>query len=558
MYSGGMEVGFQDHPPFMENTAIVGPTHSPVLDAMATLEERERIEADYEWFRYSKFALPFLVFILLVASTLFCLSAWFGGLSLKHIHPGIPRQYEPIIPNSDDQAGIPIVNRNLRLAAFSFGSFGLLGIALTMYLKPAGSARKGMYFLFAFLGLFVGGILSGIAGALDVSRADDAIWCRTHERGTVYLGDANCYSMAKLQTAVAVVAIAFCFFGIFTCVCLCIAAAKSFKKPSPEELEQGAQPRGVSRTVRECLLLLLFVCFVLLVLLLTFTLILREGRDTQAADDAWNVRQYSNPIVGWPKKNTRLRLAGASIAVLTILLNLIPFRSRVTAYMFAFIYFLDVPVLLAAFAMDVKDVDTAKDFRCPEGFDCEYGPFYATCFFDLLLALLLLFYVISEFIARLLIECKHCNRAFGVFQIQKHEFSECSSRPVRCELCSQKVKAKQFVYQHRFECGNENQPCSHCHTTPTIPLTAHQAVCPQRPVHCRMCERACPRGELAAHLAACPEAPVPCEACGETFRSHSLADHQALCGEALVACELCAQAIPRCRLADHLSHDCQM
>jgi len=450
-----MEIAYRDQPPLLDNSALIGPTHSPVLDAMTTMEERERIEADYEWFRYSKFALPFLIFILLVAVTLFCLTCWWGGTTLKEYHTGMPRIVE-IVSTVTDEGGLPEYNRNVRVATFSFGFFGLAGIVLTMYLKPAGGLRKGMYFLFGFLGLFVGGILGAIAGGLDAGKIHNAVWCRSRERGTVSISN-NCYSMQKMAIAVTSVELVYASIGILTFFALCYAASQSFQPPKEgDEFAAAPQQRGVSRTTREVLLVLLFLCFACLVLMIVFTILLSEGRDQMQVDEGWNVRRYNNPISGWTEKNTRLRLSNTALVIITVLINLIPFRSRVIAYILAFIYLLASPLLFASFAMDTKDVATARALVCPVGFSCHYAAFVMVCILDIFLAVLLVAYVVFEFIARLLMECRHCARSYGVFEIHKHESNECSSRPVRCEVCSKTMKAKNFVYQHRFECGEEH------------------------------------------------------------------------------------------------------
>lgn len=547
------EVAYGDMAPYMENAAVVGPTHSPVLDAMTTMEERERIEADYEWFRYSKFALAFLVFILLVATTLLCLTLWFGGVSVKTIRPGVPRQMLHPVGTDADENGVPKYNRNIRIAAFVLGFFGLFGISLTMYLKPAPSIRKGAYMGFAFLGLFLCGVLSAIAGAMDAGNVQDATWCRSRERGTVLEGFPSCYSMEKMMVAITVVDILQAVLAILTAVLLIMAAAKSFAAPkSPEEEFNEAPSRGVSKTTREILLILMFALFVTLTLQCAFTIILHEGRDMRFADEVFYVRTGNNDKSGWPVVNTRMRIAGSSIVILTVLVNLIPFRSRVFAYLCAFIYFCCSVILLVSFGMDTKEVDSARSMQCPHGWDCFFHPYVTTCFFDIFLAFLLVVYIIVEFIGRLLMECRHCTRAYGVFEIKKHEGSECSSRPVTCEVCLKGTSAKEFTYKHRFECGHDSRRCEQCTTmVPEWGMKKHQDECTKWPVVCGMCDSAFAREDLPAHTATCPMIPAVCEACGETFRTRDMSDHSATCSEMTVSCQECSKNMPRYRLPSH-------
>eukprot|EP01001_Neometanema_parovale_P001629 NODE_1191_length_1840_cov_213.556203_g1129_i1.p1 GENE.NODE_1191_length_1840_cov_213.556203_g1129_i1~~NODE_1191_length_1840_cov_213.556203_g1129_i1.p1 ORF type:complete len:558 (+),score=159.64 NODE_1191_length_1840_cov_213.556203_g1129_i1:56-1729(+) len=549
------EVALRDMPPTMEYGALVGPTHSPVLDAMTTMEERERIEADYEWFRYSKFALPFLIFVLLVATVLFCLTVWHGGMSFQDMRDGTPRIMEQPTRTDDHEAGIPKYNRKMRTACFVFGFFGLAGIVLTMYLKPAPAARKGAYFAFAFLGLFICGVLAAIAGGMDAGNVNDARWCRMRERGTVQLTqDSACYDMSKMMVAITVVDLALAVMAIITALALCVAAVKSFSEPKDDdEFGMGPPPRrGVTKTTRQCLLLLLAAVFVLLTLQIVFTILLHEGRDMKFADETYYTREGTNYKTGWPLKNTRLRLATTGIVIIMVLLNLIPFRSRVFAYICGFIYFLASGFALMCFALDVKAVNNARDETCPFGWDCFFALFITTCFFDILLAILLVLYVVFEFIARLLMECRHCTRNFGFYELNKHEAEQCSSRPVHCEVCSKNMKAKEFVYEHRFECGHDAQRCEQCGTMCAVwGYKKHQEECPKWPVKCEMCDTAFARADMPAHVAACTMTPASCEGCGETFRSADLAAHVEQCSERQVQCSRCHLTMPMFRFESH-------
>ena len=45
------EVGYKNRPPLLEDVAIEGPTRTSIPHALDTLEDRERIEDDYNWWR---------------------------------------------------------------------------------------------------------------------------------------------------------------------------------------------------------------------------------------------------------------------------------------------------------------------------------------------------------------------------------------------------------------------------------------------------------------------------------------------------------------------------
>jgi len=239
-----------------------------------------------------------------------------------------------------------------------------------------------------------------------------------------------------------------------------------------------------------------------------FTIILHQGRDIRFADEAFRTRTYTNLKPGWPMKNTRLRIGVSGAVCIMVLLNLIPFRSRVFAYVCAFVYFLCSGLAIVAFALDTKSLDTARAMTCPTGWTCTLGPFITTCVIDILFCLSLVLYVIFEFVARLLMECKHCTRNYGFFEITKHESVECSSRPVRCEVCTKGMTAKEFVYMHRFECGYAS---------------------PMTPAACEACGEALRSGDLSAHLATCSERQVACSKCSQTMPMYSFEAHSQQC-----------------------------
>ena len=52
------------------------------------------VEADYAWFRYSKYGLPFVLLNLVLAVILFWLTVWWGNFTLWEMLNGTPRMYE--------------------------------------------------------------------------------------------------------------------------------------------------------------------------------------------------------------------------------------------------------------------------------------------------------------------------------------------------------------------------------------------------------------------------------------------------------------------------------
>eukprot|EP01012_Entosiphon_sulcatum_P020327 TRINITY_DN252_c0_g1_i2.p1 TRINITY_DN252_c0_g1~~TRINITY_DN252_c0_g1_i2.p1 ORF type:complete len:538 (+),score=80.97 TRINITY_DN252_c0_g1_i2:36-1616(+) len=523
----GYEVATRDRPPYIEDVAVEGPTRSPVMDAITTFDEQRKIEADYEWFRYSKFALPFLFFNLCVAVVLFCLTVWYGNTTLKHITPGFPKSYEFPSKGDKNEAGIPKYDRNTRIAAILVGFTGLLGLGLTMYSRPPLAARKGLYFIFAFL-LFAGGVIAGVAFGLDSGNVDNAVRCRLREQGNVVVPEP-CKSYATMAYGMAYFDIACCVFGIFTALVFFYAAAKATKSVEESQWqtdELQVTQRGVSAGTRHFLLVLFLLTFAWWVIFTVFTIMLHEARDKQYTDEVYNVRRFSNTESGWPVKNTRLRLSVTGLVIITILLNFIPFRSRVIAYIFAFIYFLGSWLAFVVFALDVKEVATARGLGCPDGWDCKYHPYNATIFFDIFLGFVLVVYVLAEFIARLFNECTHCARGFGLFQTAKHE-TVCAARPVQCEICMKRLSAREFVYQHRFSCGVESSRCDACGLfVAGWERKAHAEECSQQLVPCSMCGETIARVAMSHHTASCPEQNVSCGKCNEAMPRFKLNLHQ--------------------------------
>jgi magnesium-transporting ATPase (P-type) len=349
---------------------------------------------EYAWYRASKFALPALLFILAVAAVVFCLSIWQGQTTYKHIREGTPVIYEVDDDDREDGVGIPEDNRNLRMAAFIVCAVAVILILLVMYLKPALKARKAAYFILGFI-LFVGGVLSIIAFAVDAGKVNRAVRCRTREFGNL---PHECPHYRPIANAATATDLALGVFAILGTVTLIVAAIKSGK---------GL----VSRTTKKMVVIFLLLTLAMVVLSFVWTMMLHEARETFYRDEVFGTRLYTNWKPGWPIKNTRLRVAISAAIILVVLINLIPFRSRVIHYLFAFLLFFASVPLLIAFALDVKEVSNTRKDTCPDGFRCTHAGYVATIFFEIFLAVVLVFYVIFEFIFRLAYDTTHLANA---------------------------------------------------------------------------------------------------------------------------------------------------
>jgi len=370
----------------------------------------ERKEAEFEWFRYSKIAFPFLLLILGITVALIGLTFQQGDVTLKRIRPGVPRDFEP---NSalDTEAGLPRVNRGVRIAAFIISFAALFLLLIVIYLRPAPGARKGAYIGLALL-LIIGGILAWIAFGLDASKVRQATKCNSKDYGSIDPPNGSpCDSNWSMAVAVTCFDAALGFFAVLTGLVLIYAAIRSTPK-NVTALGDIADPQryGAGKTLKQILLLLLFMTWAFAILLTVFTILLHSGRDTYEENEVWQVRSYSAQRSGWALKNTRLRLSACGLIIVTIVLNLLPFRSRVVAYIFGLLLLCGSVVVLIAFAVDLKSLDTARDLVCPSNFSCVNSRYVATVILDILISFLIMVYVLYEYIFRLATDATHASR----------------------------------------------------------------------------------------------------------------------------------------------------
>lgn len=371
----------------------------------------ERKEAEYEWFRYSKIALPFLLVILGVTVALIGLTFMQGDVTLKRIRPGVPRDFE-LNSALDTEAGIPKSNRGVRIAAFIISYVALFLILIVIYLRPAPGARKGAYMGLSVI-LIVGGVLAWIAFGMDADNVRDATKCNSRDYGSLQPldGTSPCDSNWSMAVATTCFDAGLGFFAILTGLVLIYAAIKSTPK-SKNQLGDVAEPvqYGVGPTLKQLLLILLFFTWAMAILLTVFTILLHSGRDTFESTEVWQVRAFSALKPGWALKNTRLRLSACGLIIVTILLNLLPFRSRVIAYALGLLLMAGSVSVLIAFSIDVKDLTTAKALQCPSNYSCSFHKYTATVILDILVSALIAIYVLYEYIFRLATDATHASR----------------------------------------------------------------------------------------------------------------------------------------------------
>jgi hypothetical protein len=393
----------------------------PGLAPMELVVQGERKEAEYEWYRYSPIALPFLLLLLGIATVLLWLTLSQGNVTYIHIYHGIPRTL--LLDEGSNEAGIPLGNRNVRIAAFIIGGVASLLILAVMYARPAAAARKGAYFGLSVL-LILSGVLAWIAFALDASDMDNLISCDSREFGTlVPATTAADPQLCDNLKGIAVVAVIFDgllgFFTIFTAICMILAvivAGKRAGNQNPDAYyDQAFAPvrrTGLSRSTRLCLVLLNLAVILCVTVLIVFTIIISNLRPDYDLDQATGVARGTNLPSGWPVALTRMRLSTTGIIILTILITFIPFRSRVLAYVLAFTLLLTTVLCFISFSIDLKSLKSTNNLRCPAGFDCDNKRFIAVIILDILLGFLILVYLLIEFVARLAMEKTHASKVY--------------------------------------------------------------------------------------------------------------------------------------------------
>jgi hypothetical protein len=492
------EVAYKMRPPLLEDVSIEGPLRIPIPHALDTIEQRDAIEEDYNWWRYSKMAAPFLFILLLIFALIFTSTAFQQAGTLKELRNGTPRYYQLEVDSKKrDEGGLQKKGiRNVRIAAVwcallpAILAFAVLGI------KPRPKLRKVLMFLLALI-LFAGAVLAIIAFAI---AEDDS---RQRARRCTELGKQNNppfnYQIitnedCEDRTGIAEAALALDFLLFASSLTAVVAlvlttASGDFKllrtgwRQQERDLEQ--EPIKVNKfnikahRVRETRLAMTSVALLFVIGIgiayAAFIIVLSQDNDKLRLR-SWRGRTsifFDDPPInrleteGWSARNTRLRYAWSAIGILTVLINFIPWRSRVIAWIFFILYFIVGVMAFVSFGLDVSELRRARRFGCPSNpyrnllpqqvtilafrnskVNCVIGPYVSTCFWEFVVGVLIIFYLLNEYIIRF--KSVHSQRKYPWFAIHKQETKLDSRRPVRCELTSQTMTAKEYYYRHRF------------------------------------------------------------------------------------------------------------
>eukprot|EP00999_Lentomonas_sp_LEN2_P001384 NODE_241_length_1819_cov_214.674350_g215_i0.p1 GENE.NODE_241_length_1819_cov_214.674350_g215_i0~~NODE_241_length_1819_cov_214.674350_g215_i0.p1 ORF type:complete len:542 (-),score=159.05 NODE_241_length_1819_cov_214.674350_g215_i0:130-1755(-) len=498
------EVGYKMRPPLLEDVSVEGPLRIPIPHALDTLEQRDAIEEDYNWWRYSKFAAPWLFFMLLLLAVLFGLTAFQQVGDLKMLRDGVPRYYQ-LQASSDNkyEAGLHKDTRNLRFANVVLTLLPAILSLLVLGSKPRPGLRKCLQIVLALI-LFVGGCSALVAFSVSEHQID---WKPGHKSGQNRV--QRCYELSPwtnepcedrrgVATAATVLdfllglaAITAFVVVIYTTLTGDYKLLRTGWRQQERDLEKEKVKKNKhnikAHRVRETRLTMTIIALLFVIAFAiascVFSILIHQDHDvtllrsergrTSMFFDIPAEHQFEE--AGWTARNTRLRYALCSVGIIAILANLIPWRSRVIAWLFAFVYLCVGALALVAFSFDVHEMRRSRDGGCITRpyqnlrtdaafnqnsllssrnleLNCINSPYVATAFFDFVVAIAVIIYLFNEYIFRW--KSVHSQRKYPWFAIHKQETKLDSRRPVRCELTSHVMTAKEYYYKHRFLAGS--------------------------------------------------------------------------------------------------------
>jgi hypothetical protein len=409
-------------------------------------ELRTTPDYDYTLFRYSKLALPFLVLIILSAGVLLGLSFWqgpYGYIRGRNGHQdGIPRDFHlrnnDAFSNENREAGLRKSLRSLRCANFVMGLVPLILVVFTIRAEPRPAILRAVFALSAFVFLSLS-VTSSVSFALGISQVQALEDCPditfnpnaipTQVTTAFYPVDFNirnstsnvCWRREQLTSATIAADGAQAATAFVLGILLIYTTLKTNWAwgPGKVPVEQSFnQPRQrfpppspfthIAETRRTYVWIAIFLLFAFVLIAFILTIIMHELRvKPRMVDSRGLVVERS----GWPTRNNRFRVAISGFVVGFAALSLIDlagWKRRIVSYGLGTALFWAFIGMLVIFAMDTRDVNHAKDLTCPEDppgtptikIRCYYFAYYATCFVDFWLAILLLVYVLYEYIFR--------------------------------------------------------------------------------------------------------------------------------------------------------------
>lgn len=360
-------------------------------------------ELDYRFFRYSKLALPFLLFILLNFITLSVLTMWQSRSDIRKLNSGIPRDLQP--PPTSIESGIGKQRRNVRIAISFLDIFFGVAALIVFFADLPPIIRARLNYLVA-IGLLAAGVLAWIGFGLDMNYERPAKWCTYDPNQT-----SRCQSREDLATGCTVFDAFVAVFAITSGLLIIaytytgdwarerIDYAEGILQYGYPDRQPGLIPNGVSTVRKKITLLAIIFAVIFGIILYIFTIILHEQRVRLTYRDSNNrpITSGIYTIPGWPMQNTKLRYATCGFIILTALFNLIPLTSRVIAYILGFLYILYSIMSFTCFGLDIDSLESAKRTNCPDNIQCVYHPYNTTIALDFIGGFVLVAYVAWEY-----------------------------------------------------------------------------------------------------------------------------------------------------------------
>jgi hypothetical protein len=398
--------------------AMPPPPPQPIIE---DLSDEEIVEYG-DWWQYSRFALPWLLFCLILLSALFALTFWQQAGNIKNYFDGVPRILQRVVIQEDkDEAGLPENVRNLRIAYIFAGFFAVAGAILTFFLRPRPSIRKALGFIFALL-LIATAILAWIAFGVALAHFHETEECIENHLLTFepcLEKDGIAITAIAIDSGVGLLAIVAAIQLAYNCVKghWRMAPRDPYQEQRDREFEVAKAripgemiQRNVSFVRKWLTGLNLFALTIVLAAAVVFIILISEYREIEYVRNGRG-RAYrdlrfdsTEPFehAGWPTNNYRIRYGATGLGLLTLLLNFLPFRSKTVAFIFATLYFFDSVILMIAFGFDVHELRRTAEFECPntvlgEEMDCFKSPFIATAVLDFMCSLALVIYLIVEY-----------------------------------------------------------------------------------------------------------------------------------------------------------------
>jgi Ca2+/Na+ antiporter len=367
------------------------------------------IETDYRLFRYSKFALPWLLFLFGCSVVLFCLTLWQGGFgALKTIYDGIPRDLEPWKNDPRGDGGLSRSTRNLRFAEAIIAACSCILVIIIYYANPRPKIQRLAYYVCAFF-LVAAVVLAIIAFCIDVSRTGDCRKCKT-DPGTMTI---SCENKAAYAVVCTVCDATIAIIGVLTIIMLVLWTKDetfrnshmgernrdlAYDNTYPEEAGMQMAVPGV-RTVHQALIFYAMIVLIIAgVMQLLFSIFIHEFRE-RVTGSAWDPINNQSQA-GWSRPHSRFRLATTIIAILLCLLSFVPYPKRVYVYMLAWLFLACAVMHFVIFAMDIKDLGDAKNLNCPSKVSCTFDQYNTTAAFDIMNGLFIVIYVVYEFVIK--------------------------------------------------------------------------------------------------------------------------------------------------------------